>query len=184
MQAEVEHHTKAMCCERFSLNKNTPLCQEPFYMAFSPLAINTPAARAIIQGTYTIPEGMDAYTREFLNTLQAHALCNPQLRISCEITKEDFQQFWWKQKEWTSSSISSLHYGHYKAATTDDTLSKIHALFMELAITGGSPLSWWETCLSCMLEKVARVIKVDQFHAILLMEADFNFFMDLCSPTA
>jgi hypothetical protein len=160
-QVEVEHYTRAMCCKHFSLTENTPLHQEPFYMAFGPLAINTPAARAILHGTYTIPKGMDNYTREFLNTLQAHAPCNPHLRISCEITKEDFQQFWRKQKERMSSSISGLHYGHYKAAANDATLSEIHALFTELAVTGGSPFSRWETGLSCMLEKVAGVIKVN-----------------------
>jgi hypothetical protein len=98
-QAEVEHHTMAMCCARFRLTENTPLRQEPFYTAFGPLATNTAAARTLLNGTYTIPEGTDVYTREFLNTLQAHAPRDPQLRISCEITKEDFQHFWRKQKE-------------------------------------------------------------------------------------
>jgi hypothetical protein len=33
--------------------------------------------------------------------------------------------------------------------------------------------------LSCMLEKVAGIIKVEKLRAILLMEADFNFFNGL-----
>jgi hypothetical protein len=105
------------------------------------LANNTAAARAILQGTYTIPEGTNLYTREFLNMIQACAPRDPRLRLSCEITKEDFQQYWRKPRERTSSSISGLHYGHYKAAATDDTLSKIHALLTELAVTGASPFT-------------------------------------------
>ena len=60
-----------------------------------------------------------------------------------------------------------------------DTLSEIHALMTELAVTGASPFARWETGLSCMLEKTAGVIKVEKLRAILLMEADFNFFNGL-----
>jgi hypothetical protein len=144
-----------------------------------PFAVNTAAAQAILQGTYTFPAETDEYTREFLNTIQASAPRDPRLRISCEITKEDFQKYWKKTKERTSSSISGLHYGHYKAAASNDTLSEIHALMTELAVTGASPFARWEKGLSCMLEKKAGVIKVDKLRAILLMEADFNFFNGL-----
>jgi hypothetical protein len=129
------------------------------------LAVNTDAARAILQGTYTVPAETNEYTREFLNTIQASAPCDPHLQISCEITKEDFQQYWKKTKERTSSTILGLHYGHYKAASSNDTLSEIHALMTELAVTGASPLARWEMRLSCMLEKAAGVIKVEKLRA-------------------
>jgi hypothetical protein len=116
---------------------------------------------------------------EFINTLQANAPRDPRHRISCEITKEDFQRYWRRIKERTSSSLSGLHYGHYKAAATEDPLSEIHALFTQLAVTGASPLARWEKGLSCMLEKTAGVIRVEKLRAILLMEADFNFFNGL-----
>jgi hypothetical protein len=178
-QADVEQHTMAMCSARFRLTEDTPLRQEPMLSELGPMAVNTDAARAILQGTYTIPAEVDAYTNEFLNTIQACAPPDPTSRISCAITKEDFQAYWRKTKERTSSSISGLHYGHYKAAASDDFLSEIHALMTELAVTGASPLSRWETGLSCMIEKVAGVIKVEKLRAILLMEADFNFFNGL-----
>jgi hypothetical protein len=117
--------------------------------------------------------------REFLQTIQASAPLDPQSQLSCEITKEDVQCYWKKPRERTSSSIFGLHYGHYKAAAMDDTLSKMHALMTELTVTGASPFAQWEMGLSCMLEKTAGVIKVEKFHAILLMEADFNFFNGL-----
>ena len=130
--------------------------------ALGPFAIDTAAAQAILQGTYVVSAETDDYTREFLQTIQASAPLDPQLQLSCEITKEDYQHYWKKPKERTSSSISGLHYGHYKAAATDDTLSKIHALMTELAVTGASPFVRWERGLSCMLEKTAGVIKVEK----------------------
>jgi hypothetical protein len=178
-QAEVEQHTMDMCEARFRLTENTPLRLEPMCSALGPFAIETDAAQAILQGTYEVPAETDDYTREFLQTIQASAPLNPQLRLSCEITKEDFQCYWTKPKERTSSSISGLHYGHYKAASKNDMLSEIHALMTKLAVTGASPFARWEMGLSCMLEKVAGVIKVEKLRAILLMEADFNFFNGL-----
>jgi hypothetical protein len=178
-QADVEQHTMEMCSAQFRLTENTPLRQEPMCSALGPFAIDTAAAQAILQGTYVVPAETDDYTREFLQTIQASAPLDPQLQLSCEITKEDYQHYWKKPKERTSSSISGLHYGHYKAAATDDTLSEIHALMTELAVTGASPFARWEMGLSCMLEKTAGVIKVEKLRAILLMEADFNFFNGL-----
>jgi hypothetical protein len=160
-QSDVEQHTMAMCSDRFRLTENTPLCQEPMRSELGLLAVNTEAAHAILQGTYTVPAKTDEYTREFLNTIQASSPHDPQLQISCVITKEDCQRYWRKTKERTSSSISGLHYGHYKVASSHDTLSKIHALMTKLAVTGGSPLAHWEMGLSCMLEKAAGVIKVE-----------------------
>jgi hypothetical protein len=65
-QADVEHHTMEMCSARFRLTENTPLRQEPMHSALGPFAVNTAAARAILQGNYVVPEESDDYTREFL----------------------------------------------------------------------------------------------------------------------
>jgi hypothetical protein len=115
--------------------------------------MNTAAAQAILQGTYDVPTEVDNFTGEFLQTIQASASLDPQLRISCKITKEDFQQYWKKPRECTSSSISHLHYGHYKAAAHSNHLSKIHVLLTELAVTAASPFLRWGMGLSCMLKR-------------------------------
>jgi hypothetical protein len=49
----------------------------------------------------------------------------------------------------------------------------------ELAVTGGSPFNRWQSGLSVMLEKQRGVYRVDKLRAILLMEADFNFYNGL-----
>jgi hypothetical protein len=139
----------------------------------------TEASRQILAGTYVPPPGVDSLTREFLAVLQATAPLDPANRISCEITHQDFQQHWRKAREHTSSSLSGLHYGHYKAAAQSDLLSEMHALMTKLAVTGGAPLACWESGLSVMLEKTKGIIQVDKLRAILLMEADFNFYNGL-----
>jgi hypothetical protein len=92
-QEEVEQHTMAMCSTRFRLTEDTPLRQEPMLSELGLLAVNSDAAKAILQGTYTIPAEVDAYTHEFLNTIQACEPPDPTARISCAITKEDFQTY-------------------------------------------------------------------------------------------
>jgi hypothetical protein len=60
----------------------------------------TEAARQILAGTYVPPPpGVDAVTLEFLAALQATAPLDPANRISCEITRQDFQQHWRKARE-------------------------------------------------------------------------------------
>ena len=44
------------------------------------------------------------------------------------ITPDDFKQFWWKVNKFTSLSMSGVHYGHYKAATQDETILEVLAL--------------------------------------------------------
>ena len=43
------------------------------------------------------------------------------------VTVEDYQYYWKKVKERTSSSYSRLNFGHYIAAADSDSLSRLHA---------------------------------------------------------
>ena len=174
-QDDVECHTMNMCTERFHLTEITPPMTEPLCHALGFLGTSV-TVRQILADTYIPLPGIDAITREFLLSLKASGPLDPANRISCEITRQDFQQHWRKSRERTSSSLSGLHYGHYKAAAQSDLLSEMHAIMTELAVTGGAPLARWESGLSVMLEKMKGVIQVDKLRAILLMEADFNFF--------
>jgi hypothetical protein len=99
----------------------------------------------------------------------------PEDQISMVITKEDFQAYWKKSKERTSYSLLGLTFGHYKAAMYKDTLSEMHAVFMDIALNLGYSPTHWQRGLAVMLEKKKGVIIVDKLRAILMMEADFNF---------
>ena len=124
---------------------------------------------------YDCPEGVDEYTRSFIEMMKACA-SSGQGNILTVFTKEDFQSFWKKCNDCTSSSILGLHYGHYKAAADNDHLSKLHTIQMQVITKASHSLAHWHKGLSCMLENVMGVIVVDKLWAILLMEADFNTF--------
>jgi hypothetical protein len=94
-QEDVEHHTMQMCADRFRLTENTPPMMEPLRSALGFLG-TTAAARQILAGTYIPPPGIDSITQEFLASLKASAPLDPANRISCEITRQDFQQHWRK----------------------------------------------------------------------------------------
>jgi hypothetical protein len=103
----------------FRLTENTPPMQEPLLLDLGYLG-DTAAADAILDGTYVCPAEVDEYTKDFLACLQHPLQVNPEASIRTSITKTDFQGYWKKAKERTSSSWSRLHFGHYKAAATND----------------------------------------------------------------
>jgi hypothetical protein len=90
---------------------------------------NEALARSIILGTYNIPSDMDPATKLILEEIgklgvkivngEGHGII---------ITPEDFKRFWQKVSKFTSSSMSRVHYGHYKAAIQDETSSEVLAL--------------------------------------------------------
>jgi hypothetical protein len=86
----VEYHTMAMCSARFHLTEDTPPMTEPLRSELGYLG-TVVAARQILVGTYVPPPGVDSITRHFLSALQATAPLATANRISCEITRHDFQ---------------------------------------------------------------------------------------------
>ena len=126
-------------------------------------------------GTYVCPPGTDHYTWDFLKHLQHSPAIDTADQIDTSFTWEDFQAYWKKAKEQTSSSLSTLHFGHYKAVINNDKLSEMHAVFVDIAINSGFSPKRWQKGLTVMLEKKQGVILVNKLCAILLMEADFNF---------
>jgi hypothetical protein len=92
------------------------------------------------------------------------------------ITPEDFQRFWSRVGEFTSSSVSGVHYGHYKAAiqcdiSTQDPCPTAHSGRPEW--NSARKLEYWT---QVMLEKIAGVCLVEKLRAIQLYEADFNCY--------
>lgn len=170
-QAEVEHFIMENNEKRFRLTESTPMLQQPLREELGLLAA-TQAAKQILRGTYKCPPQTDSYTRWFIECMRQS---QEQAAFDTNITSKDFVNYWKRAKESTSSSVSGLHFGHYKAAAQCPLLSEIHALTCQLAYGTGYSLTRWQAGLSVMLEKEKGVIKVDKLRAILLMEADFNF---------
>ena len=125
---------------RFRLTKDTPPLQDPLLSDLGYLGIME-VSQQILAGTYVCPPGVDEFTKDFLSYLQfSHDIAHGD-RICTSITKDDFQQYWHKVRECTSSLVSGLHFGHYKLVAHNDVLSEMHAIFMDIAVTTGfSPM--------------------------------------------
>jgi hypothetical protein len=118
---------------------------------------------------------MSPQTVEFIQSLRLAEPLTDEDMIPVTVSIEDFQAYWKAVKERTSSSMSGLHFGHWKAAALDDELSEIHAVFTEIAVSAGYSPSRWQQGLSVMLEKTKACRVPEKLRAILLMEADLNF---------
>jgi hypothetical protein len=90
------------------------------------------------------------------------------------ITPDNFKLFWQKVNEFTSSSMTGVHYGHHKAAIQDKFISEVLALQLTVVARSGIPPENWSVGLQVMLEKIAGVCLVDKLRVIQLYEADFN----------
>ena len=144
---------------RFRQTEDTPAMQGELLEDLGYLGMTT-ASAAILEGTYTCPPGTDSYTRDFFDTLKASHDLDPKTRVSCKITQADYKRYWTRSKERTSSSLSGLHFGHWKSAADVPLLAETHALFSEIAVSKGYSPTRWQAGLSAMLEKSAGDIMV------------------------
>jgi len=81
---------------------------------------------------------------------------------------------WQKAREETSSSYSTIHFGHYITGTHDDRIAQFNACMAAiLAVMGYSP-NQWRHGLIVMLEKAPGNFEVERLHIILLFEVDCN----------
>ena len=129
-------------------------------------------------GTYEIPLDLDPATKLVLlkeiGKLRIKIINGEGSKIV--ITPDDFKCFWRKVNKFTSSSMSGVHYGHYKAAIQDELVSEALTLQLTVVARSGIPPENWSVGLQVMLEKKAGVRLVQKLCAIQLYEADFNCY--------
>jgi hypothetical protein len=120
-------------------------------------------------GTYNILANMDPATKlilEEIGKLGVKLVNGEGNKII--ITPEDFTHFWKTVNEFTSSSMSGVHYGHYKATTQNIFSTEILAQQLTVIARSGIPPESWSVSLQVMLEKIAGVCLVEKLWAIQL----------------
>jgi hypothetical protein len=138
---------------------------------------NKTLARSILMVTYNIPSVMDPATiliLEEISKLGIKIVNGEGNEII--ITPDNFKRFWQKVNEFTSSSMSGVHYGYYKAENQDEISSEISALQLTVVAQSGTPQEHWSVGLQVMLEKIAGVFLIEKLCTIQLYEADFNCY--------
>ena len=89
---------------------------------------NTRAAAAVLNGTYTCPEGTDEGTRDLFDEIAHLRSMVPKDSVSTTISGKRWQQRWRKAKEKTSSSESGIHFGHYIAGVQSNVIAQHDAI--------------------------------------------------------
>ncbi len=177
VQKDVEQAIQRECEVRFSLAHSAPIMTTLLREHLCYL-LDEILARSIITGTYDIPSDMDPATKLILEEIGrlGMKIVNGE-GSEIVITPEYFKRFWRKVKKFTSSLMSGVHYGHYKAATIQDVLStEILAQQLTVIARSGIPPENWSIGSQVMLEKIAGVCLVEKLQAIQLYEADFNCY--------
>jgi len=166
VQEDVEQAIQCECEIRFTLAHSAPIMQTLLGERLRYLSDES-LARAIITGTYDIPTDLDPATKlilEEIGKLGVKIVNGDESEII--ITPDDFQRFWSRVNEFTSSSMSGIHHGHYKAAIQDDTITAALALQLTVVARSGIPPENWSVGLQVMLEKIAGVCLVEKLRAI------------------
>ena len=91
------------------------------------------------------------------------------------ITLQDYTKYWKGCTEKTSSSVSDLHFGHFKAAESSNKVAELHTILTQMEFQSGTPLTWWCKGLRVILQNIPGNINMEKQRDISLIEADFNF---------
>jgi len=136
VQEDVEQAIQRECKLRFSLAHSAPIMNSLLGEKLRYLS-DEALAKAIITGTDKIPTELDPATAMILKEISklGMKIVNGD-NNKIIITPEDFKRFWKKVNEFTSSSMSGVHYGHYKAAIQDP--QSTNALALQLTVIARS----------------------------------------------
>ena len=154
VQEDVEQAIQRECEVRFLLAHSAPIMNSLLGEKLRYLS-DEALTKAIITGTYDIPTSLDPATAMILKEIgkMGMKIVNGDSN-EIVISPEDFKRFWKKVNEFTSSSMSGVHYGHYKAAIQDPQSTNALALQLTIIARSEIPPESWSVGLQVMLEKL------------------------------
>lgn len=128
----------------------------------------------MLAGTFEPWESASPHVVEFLRELK----CSISTELNTKLHLKDFKQLFKTIPENTASSVSGLHYGHYRVLSKMDDDSIISVLFdiVDIAFITHSPLPRWQHVTQLMLEK-GKGPAIENLRVIQLLEADLNWLL-------
>ena len=174
---DIEREIQLECASRFTLGHSAPISHSLLGDELRYFS-NPTLATQILDGSYPIPDDMDPPTALMIEEMGriGRTLQEQGHEAVSEVSSEEYQHYFGRINENTSSSPSGLHLGHDKAAAKSKELSDIFALQMNTIVASGIQPARWGVALQVMLEKIAGVCLVDKLRSIQLYEADYNWF--------
>jgi hypothetical protein len=159
--------------KRYTLAGEVPICNGELLNQFGYTA-DTLASKAVLNGTYKVPVGMDTATTALFTEIAAIRKKVPENSILIVINPEQWKQYWRAVNEETSSPKSGIHFGHYIVGSKSNMISHYHAARVTVTLAHAIQLERWSRGLLVMLEKTLGVMLATKLRAFLLMEGDFN----------
>jgi hypothetical protein len=135
----VFHHATAHLSIRFCLAYSAPCYSSQLLEDIGHLS-NTWCSKDILDGTYAYPPNTDQWTVKILQEAHYTYKLLSNDRIDGNVSIQNLQSYWQGANKRISSSFSRLHFGHYKAASTDKHLSALHAAKLTACPRHGTPL--------------------------------------------
>ncbi len=147
--------------QRFNLSMSAPITMSSLRSQLGFLS-DADFAASLLAGEVHIPWDVNKLTAMILEEV----ICLFQLlqegHSVVTLGDKQFQYYWQRCKEPTSSSISGIHFGHYKSAAYSDVITNFLSQKITLTAQGGCPPDHWGHGLQVMLDKVARVALVNK----------------------
>jgi hypothetical protein len=112
--------------KQYTLANEAPICSRRLFDNFG-YVTNTPASRAVLDGTYQVPTNSDSATKELFAEIVAIRRIIPKNLAPIVITPEQWKRYWATVNEETSSSESGLHFGHYIIGCKSNIVAHYHA---------------------------------------------------------
>jgi hypothetical protein len=145
--------------KRYTLSGEAPICNGKLFNQFGYTG-NTPASKAVLNGTYQAPVGTDTATSDLFAEIAAIQKTVPENSVSIIISSEQWKQYWTTVNKETSSSKSGIHFGHYIAGSKSNIISHYHTAWVSVTLAHDIQLERWSRGLSVMLKKTLGVTLV------------------------
>ena len=138
--------------ERFRLALSASVCSGKVFDDIGFLG-NTESSQQVLKGTCTFLDDTDPVTRLLLEEAAITYSKLTKKEVASYMIVDDFQYYWQRANEISSSSFGGLHMGHYKVAIFDPELSALHACKLSLTTKTGLLLNCWGKGVTALLEK-------------------------------
>jgi hypothetical protein len=145
--------------KRYTQVGKAPICNGALFHDFGYLT-NSPASRAVLDGTYKVPADSDKATAKLFAEIAAICAIIPKDLVSIIITPDQWKRYWEVVNKDTSSLELGLHFGHYKVGSKSDIITHYHAVRVMVTLANAIQLERWPRGLSVMLEKTLGVTLV------------------------
>jgi hypothetical protein len=134
---------------------------------------DTECLQQILEGKYDYPPDTNIWTKKILQEAQHTFSHMSGEEITTTISTADFQQYWRRVDERTSSSFSSVIFSHYKVVASHLMLSAMHAAYLTACARHCIPLVHWVIRLTVLLKKIVGHNFIHKLRVVCLLEANF-----------